>query len=38
MREQCDTEGAVTISEKSGKDSKRYQEKQVWQAIEEVKK
>ena len=30
--------GAVTISGKSGEDSKRYQEKQVLQAIEEVKK
>jgi predicted RNA binding protein YcfA (HicA-like mRNA interferase family) len=30
--------GAVTISGKSGEDSKRYQEKQVRQAIEEVKK
>ena len=29
--------GAVTISGKSGEDSKRYQEKQVRQAIEEVK-
>ena len=28
----------VTISGKSGEDSKRYQEKQVRQAIEEVKK
>jgi len=38
MREQCDTDGAVTISGKSDKDSKQYQEKQVRQAIEEVKK
>ena len=30
--------GAVTISGKSGEDSKPYQEKQVRQAIEEVKK
>jgi predicted RNA binding protein YcfA (HicA-like mRNA interferase family) len=30
--------GAVTISGKLGEDSKRYQEKQVRQAIEEVKK
>ena len=30
--------GFVTISGKSGEDSKRYQEKQVLQAIEEVKK
>ena len=30
--------GAVTISGKSSRDSKRYQEKQVQQAIEEVKK
>ena len=30
--------GAVTISGKSGEDSKRYQEKQVRQAIEEEKK
>ena len=30
--------GAVTISGKSGGDSKPYQEKQVRQAIEEVKK
>ncbi len=30
--------GAVTISGKSGEDSKRYQGKQVLQAIEEVKK
>ncbi|MCK5507883.1 MAG: type II toxin-antitoxin system HicA family toxin [Desulfobacterales bacterium] len=30
--------GAVTISGKSGEDSRRYQEKQVMQAIEEVKK
>ena len=30
--------GAVTISGKSDEDSKRYQEKQVRQAIEEVKK
>ena len=29
--------GAVTISGKSGEDSKPYQEKQVRQAIEEVK-
>jgi len=31
-------QGAVTISGKSGGDSKPYQEKQVRQAIEEVKK
>ena len=30
--------GVVTISGKSGEDSKRYQEKQVRQAIEEVTK
>ena len=30
--------GLVTISGKSGEDSKRYQEKQVLQSIEEVKK
>lgn len=30
--------GAVTISGKAGEDSKKYQEKQVLQAIEEVKK
>ena len=30
--------GAVTISGKLGEDSKRYQENQVQQAVEEVKK
>ena len=30
--------GAITISGKLGEDSKRYQENQVQQAVEEVKK
>jgi len=34
----CAYPGVVTVSGKSGEDSKLYQEKQVRRAIEEVKK
>ena len=34
----ADYEGAVTLSGKDNEDAKRYQEKQVKQAIEEVQK